>query len=239
MKLLDTSNSNHKIKKSQLSRDAVRIASLSLSPDDEICPSRHNADCAEACIVGSGCGAMGNVIAGRQRKTDFYHSDRPAFITQLKNELINFWKLCIRDNVRGYVRLNTFSDIQWERPENGSIPQSFPELTLYDYTKLAARLDSVPDNYKLMFSFSAAPKYRNQVRKALKSVRPISVVFNGPMPSRFLDRPVINGDASDLNNLDHTGHVVGLRFKQNRIAPIDPLDSHLIITTDRSQNECT
>ena len=234
MKLLDTSNSNHKIKKSQLSREAVRIASLSLFPDDLLCPSRHNADCANPCIVGAGCGAMGNVIAGRKNKTDFYHADRAAFIAQLKRELTNFWKLCSRNNVRGYVRLNTFSDIQWERRENGSIPQSFPELTLYDYTKLASRLDRVPDNYKLMFSYSDAPKYRNQVRRALKSDRPISVVFYGPMPDRFLDRPVINGDDSDLNNLDHTGYIVGLRFKQNRIAPIDPVKSHLVITTDRS-----
>ena len=234
MKLLDTSNTNHKIKKSQKSREAVRIASLSLFPDDLLCPQRHNADCKNPCIVGSGCGAMGNVIAGRQNKTDFYHADRAAFIAQLKRELTNFWKLCSRNNVRGYVRLNTFSDIQWERPENGSIPQSFPELTLYDYTKLASRLDRVPDNYKLMFSYSAAPKYQNQVRRALKSDRPISVVFNGPMPDRFLDRPVINGDDSDLNNLDHTGYIVGLRFKQNRIAPIDPVKSNLVITTDRS-----
>jgi hypothetical protein len=234
VKLLDTSNSNHKIKKSQLSRVAVRIASLSLYPDDLLCPQRHNADCANPCIVGSGCGAMGNVIAGRKNKTEFYHADRAAFIEQLKRELTNFWKLCSRHNIRGYVRLNTFSDIQWERPENGSIPQSFPELTLYDYTKLASRLDRVPDNYKLMFSYSAAPKYQNQVRRALKSDRPISVVFNGPMPDRFLDRPVINGDDSDLNNLDHIGHIVGLRFKQNRIAPIDPVKSHLVITTDRS-----
>ena len=234
MKLLDTSNSNHKIKNSQLSREAVRIASLSLFPDDLLCPSRHNADCANPCIVGAGCGAMGNVIAGRKNKTDFYHADRAAFIAQLKRELTNFWKLCSRNNVRGYVRLNTFSDIQWERRENGSIPQSFPELTLYDYTKLASRLDRVPDNYKLMFSYSDAPKYRNQVRRALKSDRPISVVFYGPMPDRFLDRPVINGDDSDLNNLDHTGYIVVLRFKQNRIAPIDPVKSHLVITTDRS-----
>ena len=234
MKLLDTSNTNHKIKKSQLSREAVRIASLSLFPDDLLCPSRHNADCANPCIVGAGCGAKGNVIAGRKNKTDFYHADRAALIEQLKRELTNFWKVCSRNNVRGYVRLNTFSDIQWERRENGSIPQSFPELTLYDYTKLASRLDRVPDNYKLMFSYSDAPKYRNQVRRALKSDRPISVVFYGPMPDRFLDRPVINGDDSDLNNLDHTGHIVGLRFKQNRIAPIDPVKSHLVITTDRS-----
>ena len=234
MKLLDTSNTNHKIKKSQLSREAVRIASLSLFPDDLLCPSRHNADCANPCIVGAGCGAMGNVIAGRKNKTDFYHADRAAFIAQLKREFTNFWKLCSRNNVRGYVRLNTFSDIQWERRENGSIPQSFPELTLYDYTKLASRLDRVPDNYKLMFSYSDAPKYRNQVRRALKSDRPISVVFYGPMPDRFLDRPVINGDDSDLNNLYHTGYIVGLRFKQNRIAPIDPVKSHLVITTDRS-----
>ena len=233
MKLLDTANTNTKIEKSQKSKTAIRVASLSLYPDDIICPSRHNADCAKPCIVGSGRGCFDWVIQARQSKTDWYHSDRFSFLAQLKKELKNFDRLCKRSGVVGYVRLNVYSDIPYELKCNGSIPQSFPDLKFYDYTKRGHRLKNPPANYQLMFSYSAAPKYKKQVDLALKTDAPISVVFNGPMPDIFLGRRVIDGDKSDIKNLEHHAQIIGLKFKQNRIKRVDPLrDSALIITTD-------
>mgnify|MGYP003674946881 CR=1 FL=1 len=232
MKLLDTAGGNTKIKKSGKNKK-VRIASLSLYPDDEICPARNLAGCAEACLVGSGRGVMSNVINGRKNKTEWYHSDRPAFIAQLKKELLNFAKLCKREKVQGYVRLNTISDIPFELRSNGQIPQSFPELNFYDYTKRAFRLNRIPANYKLMFSYSAKKEYKSQVMAALKTPVPISAVFYGEMPTTFLGRPVINGDLSDLINVEKTGYIIGLKYKPNRINQINPLHSPFIICTDR------
>ena len=240
MKLLDTTGGNTKLKKSASQSQylpdlVVRIAGLSMAPDDILCPSRHIAECAGPCINGSGRGSFPNVQAARKAKSDWYHSDRSGFIDQLKKELTNFSKLCTRTAVVGYVRLNVFSDIPWELSRNGSIPQAFPELEFFDYTKLAVRLGTryykMPRNYQLMFSYSAGPKYAKQVKLAMKSPAPMSVVFDGPMPDIFMGRKVINGDESDINNLRHRGAIVGLRFKQNRIAPVDPRKSALIINT--------
>jgi hypothetical protein len=219
MKLLDTSGNNTKVKKTNDFRskrvidflgDSIRLASLSLRPDDILCPSRHLAGCAEPCLVSAGMGAFSNVESGRQAKTDFFHRDRDGFLDQLRKELANFEKLCAKTGVKPVVRLNTISDIQWEK---FGIPQAFPNITFYDYTKLAKRLGNTPSNYRLMFSYSGKAEYQRQVLMALKSAAPISVVFNGPMPETFLGREVIDGDVSDLENLFSGKKIVGLKAK--------------------------
>ena len=139
MKLLDTSNGNTKIRKNNKDTK-IRVAGLSLYPNDSLCPMRHVAQCAKPCLVSSGRGGFDNVKNGRQAKTDFYMNDRTGFIKQLKKELTNFEKLCNKTGVIPYVRLNVISDIQWELETNGAIPQSFPNINFYDYTKRAARL---------------------------------------------------------------------------------------------------
>jgi len=232
MKLLDTTGGNTKLAKNN--RDiTIRVAGLSLYPNDTLCPMRHAAGCAKPCLVSAGRGTMSNVISGRQAKTDYFLSDRAAFIAQLKRELANFERVCQKAGVIPYVRLNVLSDIQWELPAYGEIPQSFPNIRFYDYSKLAKRLGNTPDNYELMFSYSRAPEYQKQVDMALKTNVPISVVFYGPMPETFLGRPVINGDNSDIENLKHTGAIIGLKYKPARGQRIDPLDHVFIVDTNQ------
>ena len=230
MKLLDTNGSNTKVKKGI--SENVRVASLSLYPDPILCPFSITAGCADPCLAESGRGAFDNVRESRKRKSEFLHNDLPGFLDQLRAELFNFSRVCYRAGVSGFVRLNTFSDVPFETRKYGYIPQSFPELTFYDYSKCASRINRLPENYKLMFSYSSAPKYQREVRKALKTDIPISAVFAGPFPDRFLDRPVIDGDASDLNNLEYAGHIVALKYKAPRDGrKIDIQSNPLIIAS--------
>ena len=212
-KLLDTSLGNTKVSKTESLAPGVRLASLSLMPDKIICPQSGAADCFNLCIKKSGRGRFENVAQGRQLKTDYWHHDRDGFLTQLKRELANFEKLCYRTNKRPVVRLNVLSDIQWEKH---GIPQAFPGILAYDYTKQAHRIGKTPENYKLMFSYSGAAKYQHQVQRAMKTNAPISVVFT-ELPTdpnyRFLGRPVIDGDRSDLINVNAGPVIIGLRYK--------------------------
>lgn len=210
MKLLDTNGGNTKLKKTSGSMAVYRVAGLSLFPDDKLCPSRHIAGCAKSCLESAGRGRMRNVIDGRKRKAEWFHSDREGFLEQLRRELANFEKVCERQGVKPAVRLNVLSDVQWERL---GIPQAFPNTLFYDYSKVSNRLGKTPENYRLMFSYSGMAKYRKHVEKALKTDCPISVVFRGPMPSTFMGRPVIDGDESDLFNLFAGPVIVGLRAK--------------------------
>ena len=200
-----------KSEKSLIGGEKIRILSLSLMPDDEICPARNIAECAEDCLRSSGRGIMQNVIDGRQARTNLWHSDRDAFLSTLKRELHNFIRLCGKQNVVPVTRLNVLSDIPWENYLD--FEDEFRALFSYDYTKLPARLGKTPSNYRLMFSYSKADGFQNQVKRALEHRVPVTAVFRGGLPSQFLGRPVFDGDISDLANLEQVDSVIGLRVK--------------------------
>ena len=183
-----------------------------MMPDHIICAGSKAANCMDLCLKDAGLAAVyDSVNISRQAKTDYWHADQAGFLAQLTRELSNFQKnVCEKKNVQGVVRLNTISDIPWEEHD---IPQKFPDLFFYDYTKQAKRLGNTPDNYRLMFSYSDRPQYRNQVAAALPSGVPIAVVFKNSIPSEYLGRSVIDGDLSDLDNVMAGPVVIGLTAK--------------------------
>lgn len=222
MKLLNTSASNTKIAKSiKQAGGKVRIASLSLYPDDIICPARHLAGCAAPCLVSAGRGAYSNVVASRKAKTKLWHEDRDAFITQLRKEMHSFIRICQRQDVQPIFRLNTISDIPWEKYLD--MEGEFGSAFFYDYTKLSKRITSnkLPRNYKLMFSFSASTEFAKQVHEAINTRVPMTVVFRGGLPSMFMGRPVIDGDVSDIDNVNAGEVIVGLRAKGKAVKELD------------------
>jgi hypothetical protein len=75
------------------------------------------------------------------------------------------------------------------------------------------RLGRTPDNYKLIFSYSAEPAYQGSVNRALKTDHPIAVVFRGGLPGEYLGRSVIDGDKSDIINVNAGPVVIGLKAK--------------------------
>ena len=230
MKLLDTSGGNMKLRKNNQDIK-LRVAGLSLMPDDTICPMRNVAQCKEPCLQYSGRGNFGNVTNARQTKTDYYHQDRKEFLRQLSHELTNFEKLCRTSNVEPWARLNVISDVQWEKTTNGAIPQAFPGIQFLDYTKVAKRLGNTPTNYNLIFSWSGAAKYKPQVRKALATKAPISAVFHGPLPKTFLGREVVDGDNSDVENVFKFDKIIGLKYKLAKGQAINTIDSVFIVNT--------
>jgi hypothetical protein len=192
------------------------MATLTMHPDNVVCAGAKAAGCMDDCLVGAGLAEVYESInRARQARTDYWHDDQEAFLIQLNHELRNFAKLCAKQGVQGVVRLNVMSDVSWEEH---MIPQSFPELQFYDYTKKAYRFHGQrqPSNYQLMFSYSGANRYRSQVQSFLKSYSdaPMAVVFrHKDFPSTFMGRPVINGDDSDWVNVNNRGVVVGLVAK--------------------------
>jgi len=154
----------------------------------------------------------------RQRKTDYFLQQTDEFINHLNRELTNLSAYAAKHNKRAVVRLNVLSDVAWE---NYGVIQNFPDILFYDYTKRAARLGKTPSNYRLMFSYSGAPKYQTQVNMALKTDVPITVVFKNGLPSKFLGRDVIDGDKSDLDNLKARNKIIGLRVKGNEAKQSD------------------
>ena len=213
--LLNTDGGNTKVRKSAKTKfkaKVIRIASLSMMPNNTLCPSRVIAGCEKPCLFTSGRGVMANVAEGRKRKTDWFMSDREGFLAQLRKEMHSFIRTCDRQSVMPVFRLNTISDVQWEN--NLELQDEFGDAFFYDYTKLGGRLHKpMPDNYKLMFSYSPMPAYQKQVTLALGTDVPIAVVGRGEMPETFLGRPCINGDDSDIVNVQSGRTVVWLKAK--------------------------
>lgn len=217
MKLLDTSKTLGNTKARKTNRDeSIRMATLTMHPDNVVCAGAKAAGCMEDCLKDAGLGSVyPSINQARQARTDYWHNEQERFLVQLSRELENFSRLCAKQRVQGVVRLNVMSDISWE---DYDVPQSFPELQFYDYTKKARRFHGQrqPDNYRLMFSYSGAEHYQSQVQSFLKSYSdaPMAVVFrNKNFPWTFMGREVINGDNSDWVNVNHRGVVVGLVAK--------------------------
>lgn len=218
MRLLSDESSNAKLSKNAAKTAAWRTSILYLSPAEEngtgvsLCPAA-SAGCKASCLYRAGRGVMRPVYEARLAKTMRYLQDRDAFMADLSADLVRLVRRQARTGVRQAVRLNGTSDVRWENTpivRNGvsfdGVPQAFPELKFYDYTKIIGR--RVPTNYSL--TFSASEINGAAARRVLMVGRMnVAVVFHGKtLPTMFWGRPVIDGTAHDMRFLDPAGGVV-------------------------------
>jgi hypothetical protein len=159
-------------------------------------------------------GGTNAIQDARRRKTRFWFENRSAFLNMLEDHI---WKAIRYSTKRGLepvFRLNGTSDISWEKYEvrNGlNIFQLFPTFKFYDYTKVLGRKVSDLPNYSLTFSRSESN--HEDVVQALAQGLNVAVVFRKSLPTHYMERPVIDGDLSDLRFLDPKGVIVGLVAK--------------------------
>lgn len=194
----------------------------------ETCAKR-TLGCTDACLNLAGRGGMfkrgenTNVIQqARIRKTKMFFENRVEFMTTLVKDIELAIKQSKKMELVPVFRLNGTSDLSWEKYEvvrNGqlfrNIFTAFPEVQFYDYTKVLGRKVKEYSNYQL--TFSAADGNDSDVLKAMNEGLNVAVVFGIkktlPMPVDYLNRPVFNGDESDLRFLDPKGVIVGLYAK--------------------------
>jgi hypothetical protein len=241
MKLLSPASSNTKLRKSQGA--GYRLVSLSLAPADSsgtgnVCPQA-SAGCRAIC-VGEHTGLatiFKSIMEARTRRTDFWHASPEAFIRQLKDELRHEQHIAERHGEYLIARLNTFSDIVWEASRY-HVPQDFPEVTFYDFTKLHSRLGKQPQNYTLCASWSEEPKHQAACIEILEHGKgTVAVPFANVgkyvsrlayqqrlprmhrLPGATRAYSVLDGDANDIRAFDRIltpagfGRIVGLRLK--------------------------
>lgn len=201
-------------------------------PERTLCSMAVLAGCIAGCLNTAGRGAFSNVQKARVNKTLRYLDGRELFLADLSSDLAAFVRYCRRGNVIPAVRLNGTSDIQWEvgHPvsrdgvEFPSVFEAFPEVQFYDYTKIAKRvLKTLPPNYSLTLSYSEAnPRYSEMIiDAALASGANVAVVYRTKAKRDWLisagvnqwDRPVIDGDETDMRFMDPKGVIVGLYAK--------------------------
>ena len=123
-----------------------------------LCPMASEG-CANACLFESGFGGIyTSVKQGRIDKTEFYLSNRIAFLDKLVDEITKLEAKYKGSEYTLAIRLNGTSDISFEKQitSNGkTIFDTFPNVQFYDYTKNYTRFNKVlPSNYHLTFSRS-------------------------------------------------------------------------------------
>ncbi|MEY9719261.1 hypothetical protein ABIA22_001751 [Sinorhizobium fredii] len=109
-----------------------------------------------------------------------------------------------------------------------SVFHAFPEVQFYDYTKVYKRVyRTLPSNYSLVLSYSEANlAYADKVIEAAKDTGAnVAVVYRTKElrdsltgdhlegTERLMNRPVFNGDDTDLRFTDPKGVIVGLYAK--------------------------
>jgi hypothetical protein len=226
--LLSDVNSNPKIKKN--GKLGVLTAVLHLAPGDmsghEVCPKR-SAGCTAACLhfAGSPAYATAKNVA-RLKRTRLFFENRDLFMNILVLEIAQHIRRAARKNMEAAFRLNGTSDIVWEVKRFNirddvlaaagltarkfpTITELFPSESFYDYTAILQR--TPPPNYHLTFSLKE--HNMNEAYTALGRGWNVAAVFEGGLPTSFMNRPVLDGDEHDYRPADPTGHIVGLKVK--------------------------
>jgi hypothetical protein len=224
MKLLTTGNP--KIAKGEAHGFLTNIMHLAPSwlSGFNVCPMATKG-CAAACLNTAGRGGIfkagettNRIQEARKARTLFFFNDRPAFMAQLVKEIRNAIRNAERHGLTPVFRLNGTSDIRWEtvtvEDADGfvwpNVMTMFPDVVFYDYTKIPNRRD-LPANYHL--TFSLAEDNDMHARTALDNGMNVAAVFRKHIPGIYMERPVVNGDATDLRFLDDSGVIVGLKAK--------------------------
>ncbi|MDB4314492.1 hypothetical protein N9955_00535 [bacterium] len=215
MKLLST---NAKLEKSV---EGYLILGLQLAPHKQagvgnVCPNA-SAGCIEACLFSAGMGIFPNVMEGRKNKTRLFFEDKKEFMRLIFKEIKAAKKKADKLGLKLAIRLNTISDIAWEKVkhEGQNAFDAFSDVTFYDYTKSPQRMAAfvageMPKNYHLTFSRSEEKQNQKFALSFLKSAGNVAAVFRGKLPKTWNGFKVVDGDKSDARFLDPRGVVVGL-----------------------------
>src|SRR5210317_632810 len=172
--------------------------------------------CREACLHEAGNPVfMPQKTLGRVNRTLLLFKDLARFKSMAAKEIRNHEIYCKKHNLKPVIRLNTTSDIMFEK-QKFSFMQNFPNVQFYDYTKHFNRMikylkGQLPANYHL--TFSRNEENDTQSTQVLKAGGNVAIVFRKELPETYKGFNVVNGDLHDLRFLDQKNVVVGLKEK--------------------------
>tara|TARA_R100001463_G_scaffold6863_4_gene22185 strand:+ start:1162 stop:1977 length:816 start_codon:yes stop_codon:yes gene_type:complete len=198
--------------------------------------NKNLSSCSSCCVANNGnAQRFSSVLEARIKKTIAFKMDTENFMDALVVEISMAINESIKKGNIPTFRLNTYSDIQWEliKIEGLNIFELFPNVTMYDYTKIPNR--KVPKNYELTYSFWGN---LNHLQMALNNNMNVSIVFE-KLPKSFLGRKVVDGDKNDLRTIENDGKnvIVGLKFKGSAAKLQDAINEGFAISEKMSNDQ--
>lgn len=214
-KLLSPGATNAKTAKNNIETYILYLApARQNSKGVNLCPKA--AGCEAACLYTAGRGKFSNVQSARINKANYFVYDKPGFIQQLKTELIKINNKAEKTRSKVAIRLNGTSDIDfiYLLMKYGQInPFELKNLIYYDYTKIPGKVKKYLNEPRYHLTFSRDETNAEYIPELLSKGANISVVFNGPIPSEYWGRPVLDGDASDIVMIYNKGSILALKAK--------------------------
>jgi hypothetical protein len=216
MKLLNT---NYKLEKEV---PGYRILGLSLAPHTmaggpTVCPYS-TVECRSVCLgTETGMNRFKAALDAKVQRTRLWQKHPDRFRSQLATEVFNARRAAKKAGHKLAVRLNVYSDIEWER-EFCELFTDFADVQFYDYTKVPKRF-ARPRNYHLTYSYTGTTASARTAVEYLERRVNTAVVFPSLPPEVFRftaggpELTVVNGDLHDFRPIDPWPAVVGLKFK--------------------------
>lgn len=184
-----------------------------------LCPNA-SPGCLASCLFTAGRAAQFKPInIARVRRSKEFLADRQDFLIRLLEDIDQLDRRSAKRGLIPCVRLNGTSDVAWESIQLDlaglNLMDLCPHIQFYDYTKSFRRahahaMGQLPKNYHLTFSRSETNQ--EQCIILAKAGANIAAVFD-KVPDTCWNRPVVDGDLSDLRFLDPKGSIVGLKAK--------------------------
>ena len=206
MKLLTT---NSKIDKSLKVYPEYEASILQLLPNKHLCVNYKL--CIKTCLAFKGLAKVyPSVIKSRKAKSEYFVNDTDTFIKQLIREIKNQEKRALKKNKKAVVRLNGFTDIDYEK---FGIFKLFPNVQFYDYSADYERVLN-NNNPNLHYTFSYKGNNLKECIELLKNDVSIAVI-DIPENQFFNDYDVehIDGDKHDFR-FKHGKAIVWLSEKK-------------------------
>lgn len=195
-------------KKFEFKTYGLSLAPASTSQNYNLC--RYATGCADICVAHTGNGKYHSVEQARIIKTWFLAQNPSAFITILDAEIE-----AARDKHKEIaLRLNTFSDLKWEKIAPWLLNK--PGVHLYDYTKWPAHQRPEVAGYDLTRS-ATEKQSKAHIKGMLDQGHRVAVCLDikksDPIPLTYLGHKCVDGDEHDARFVEDKGVVVVLRPK--------------------------
>jgi len=190
----------------------LHLAPFNLSGKN-VCP-KASKECAAACLNTSGRGMMHTVQKARLDKTNYFWTNKNAFLWDLSREIEQLKKRAANQGFKFAVRLNGTSDLAFHKMKvdgGSTLHELHPDVQFHEYTKVLNYLDH--DHKNLNVTFSDSGSNNKDIKAAIAKGSNVAVVFQDKLPKKWLNKKVINGDLHDLRFKDPRGVIVGLVAK--------------------------
>jgi hypothetical protein len=220
MKLLSNGKTNAKLVKNERESFIMYLSPhTNNSKGINLCINASE-ECILLCLYDSGFASVfASVNEARQRRTEFYVTDKEKFIKQLALE-INM-AILEADGKEVLFRLNGTSDLDFlymlKKYANFDFMLTPDNVFFYDYTKILGKVKKYShctDKYRLTFSFSGTNK--DECIEALELGANVAMVYKKNMPLVWNGFEVVNGDISDEEMFKYKSKVLALKLKGNK-----------------------